>query len=126
MLSYPHRMQSLRRTIVRYLMAFLAATTLMWGGCLSCPQFFGPTINAHKSCCNPHGSCKEKPGSQKAARECTIQPAVPTGTKATEASIRSLATVIVPVAIVLIPSRFSLHPDGWHFWLWETPGLRWL
>ena len=42
--------------------------TLMWGGCISCPQFFMfPGVK--KSCCTKSGQC-ERPTKSAPAKEC--------------------------------------------------------
>ena len=48
----------------------LLVTTLVWGGCVSCEQYFmWPGV---KSCCSPDGHCKTKkaPTKQDSSREC--------------------------------------------------------
>lgn len=59
----------MRRAIASSLLSLLLLTTLVWGGCISCEQFFmWPSV---KSCCGTNGRCKTKksPGSQR-TREC--------------------------------------------------------
>jgi hypothetical protein len=47
----------------------LLLTTLMWGGCISCEQYF--MWPGAKSCCAPDGHCKTKaPTQENAGREC--------------------------------------------------------
>jgi hypothetical protein len=80
-------------------MSALMAVSLLWGGCLSCPLFFGPGVTAVRNCCHPHGGCKEKPGESKSAGACTLQSAVLVATKATHAVTPVLfVSVVLPVA----------------------------
>jgi hypothetical protein len=58
-----------RRTLASSLLSLLLLTTLVWGGCISCEQYFmWPWA---KSCCAPDGHCKTKTPTQKnSGREC--------------------------------------------------------
>ena len=43
--------------------------TLLWGGCLSCPQFFMfPRLQ--KSCCNKTGQCERNKSKPSPVKEC--------------------------------------------------------
>ena len=97
-----HQDAVLRQIIARYLMSALMTATLLWGGCLSCPVFFGPGVTAVKNCCHPHGGCKEKPGETKKASACSMQSAVLSANKAADAvtpvlSVSLLLPVFQPV-----------------------------
>src|SRR5262249_39163713 len=51
-------------------LCLLLATTLIWGGCISCEQYF--MLGAAKDCCNPHGHCKKKStGNTSISRDCS-------------------------------------------------------
>ena len=66
------------QAISNLLLSALMVTTLLWGGCVSCPQFFMfPTTKI--DCCNA-GHC-EQSKSQKHApkKECNRMPLVPPG-----------------------------------------------
>jgi hypothetical protein len=45
---------------------------MLWGGCVSCPQFF-MFPKAEKSCCNKAGQC-ERPSKSAPAKECKRMP----------------------------------------------------
>jgi hypothetical protein len=45
------------RTSANLLLSVLLVATLLWGGCVACPQFFQPPL-AKNSCCDPAGRCK--------------------------------------------------------------------
>jgi hypothetical protein len=88
----------LRQIIARYLMSVLMTATLLWGGCLSCPLFFGPGVTAAKNCCHPHGGCNEKPGETKPAAACSIQSAILSANKAAVAATPVLSvSPLMPV-----------------------------
>jgi hypothetical protein len=53
-------------------MSFLLAVTLVWGGCLSCSQYF-MFPGAKAPCCNPAGHCRRMPAQNSAPKDCTIQ-----------------------------------------------------
>jgi len=47
----------------------LLLTTLVWGGCISCEQFF--MWPSAKTCCGANGQCKtKKPQPPQSSREC--------------------------------------------------------
>ena len=57
------------RALASSFLSLLVVTTLIWGGCISCEQYFmWPGV---KSCCAPDGHCKTKPPTQQdPGREC--------------------------------------------------------
>ncbi len=60
----------MRRALATSFLSLLLLTTLVWGGCISCEQFF--MWPSAKSCCGANGQCKTKksqPSSQ-STREC--------------------------------------------------------
>jgi hypothetical protein len=52
------------------LLSLLLLVTFVWGGCISCEQYF--MWPGTKTCCSPHGRCKTKAPSQpqNSGREC--------------------------------------------------------
>jgi hypothetical protein len=60
-----------RRIWASSLLSLLLLTTLVWGGCISCEQYF--MFGGAKSCCSPDGHCKTKkpPTKQNPGRECS-------------------------------------------------------
>lgn len=59
-----------RRVLANSLLSLVLLATVMWGGCISCDEFF--MWAGTKSCCSPDGHCKTKTPSspQKPNREC--------------------------------------------------------
>jgi len=55
------------------LMSVLMVLTLLWGGCISCSQFFMFPKLVEKSCCNKSGQC-ERPDEKEPVKECTKMP----------------------------------------------------
>src|SRR4030095_2022420 len=49
------------RTIANSLLSLLVVATFMWGGCVSCEQYFMFPGKQQPSCCNKSGQC-ERPG----------------------------------------------------------------
>jgi hypothetical protein len=71
--SHVSEIRVLRR-IASYGMAVVLVATLLWGGCLSCAQYFMfPSMGA-KTCCTPSGECKDTPSKPFSQGECRIQP----------------------------------------------------
>jgi hypothetical protein len=55
------------------LLFLLLVATLLWGGCVACPQFFQAPL-AKKSCCDPAGHCKRtKTDSSQPQKPCQFQ-----------------------------------------------------
>jgi len=48
-------------------------TAFLWGGCISCPQFFMSPVSSG-DCCDEAGKCKEPEGSSDSARDCETMP----------------------------------------------------
>src|SRR5437764_15078900 len=61
----------LRRS-ANVLVSVLLVATLLWGGCVACPQFFQPPI-AKKSCCDPAGHCKRTKTDPSQQKPCQFQ-----------------------------------------------------
>jgi hypothetical protein len=59
-----------RKVIVNAALSLLLLSTLVWGGCVSCEQFF--MWPGAKGCCAPDGHCKTKktPTEKRAATPC--------------------------------------------------------
>ena len=58
------------RAFASSLLSLLLLATFVWGGCISCEQYF--MWPSDKSCCSPDGHCKTKkaPVKQDPGREC--------------------------------------------------------
>ena len=57
------------RALANSILSLLLLTTLVWGGCISCEQYF--MWPGAKGCCSPNGHCKTKtPTPQNSGREC--------------------------------------------------------
>lgn len=59
------------RAFTNSFLCMLLLTTLVWGGCISCEQYF--MFDGAKSCCTADGHCKTKqpPTKQSTGRACT-------------------------------------------------------
>jgi hypothetical protein len=63
------REKPVNRALANSLLSLLLAATLLWGGCISCEQYF--MVKGSKDCCNPDGHCKTKnPVKGSVDREC--------------------------------------------------------
>jgi hypothetical protein len=90
-------------------MATVLMATLLWGGCLSCAQYFMfPSVGA-KTCCTPPGECKDTPSKPFSQGECRIQPVALA--KATATPDR--ASILSPLAVLpaLAPTMATLRLD---------------
>src|SRR5271165_1428700 len=82
------------RTLANIGLTLLMGVTLLWGGCLSCPQYV-MFPSSPGGCCNPDGHCKQVPAHSPASRDCNIQPiALATATS------DIAAHPVLPIAIV--------------------------
>jgi hypothetical protein len=53
-------------------MAMVLVATLLWGGCLSCSQYYMLGRTATRHCCMPTGECKNAPARQ-SGKQCNLQ-----------------------------------------------------
>jgi len=99
-----------RQAITRVLMSLLMTATLLWGGCLSCPQYFMLASKAGKSCCMPSGECKEKQsGRQSRSQECTIQPVAVSDSRVADTIAQAATSVMpIPAANVAVPLTLAV------------------
>ncbi|SRR5579884_2572899 len=59
----------LLRALASLLLSLLLVTTVIWGGCLSCEQYF--MFGQSHGCCNPDRHCKRKaPVKDNSIRDC--------------------------------------------------------
>lgn len=105
------------RRIANLAMALVLAATLLWGGCLSCSQYFMASSVARKDCCEPD-KCKKSRSKPSAPEECRIQqmalkdsPTVPVRTSVQIASFEVLPAMAAPAFPLKQLSR------------WLPPGL---
>ena len=63
------KQRDVRRALASSLLSLLLLATLVWGGCISCEQFF--TWPSVKTCCGANGKCKTKKSEpSRSSREC--------------------------------------------------------
>jgi hypothetical protein len=55
-------------------MVMLLMSTLLWGGCLSCTQYFMKPAARAGDCCKPSGECRKTQNPASATTACVIQP----------------------------------------------------
>lgn len=60
------------RRVANLLISLLLGATLIWGGCVACPQFFQTPV-AKKSCCDPAGHCKGTKNNRSQQKPCQFQ-----------------------------------------------------
>lgn len=85
------------RTLVNIAFSLLLVATLVWGGCLSCSQYF-MFANSSSGCCHPSGHCSKTP-QVPASKECHIQPFAATKSFAAP-DPQSLPAVAAPVVLM--------------------------
>jgi hypothetical protein len=91
------------RSIANSLLSLVVAATFLWGGCVSCEQYF-MFPGKHQPCCNKSGQC-ERPGRnapKPEKQDCNRLPMQRTAT----AHIPLPAVLPAPIApaIVLLPA----------------------
>lgn len=101
LLRYPER--SVLRAITSSFLSLLLLVTLMWGGCISCPQFF-MVPNAEKSCCDEAGKCKRQSDEAPQEKECQRMPLEPPSISGAHhtlvAALPTPLPELVPVSLV--------------------------
>jgi hypothetical protein len=81
-----------RRT-ANLLLSVLLVATLLWGGCVACPQFFQAPL-AKKSCCTPTGQCKNTNPGKSQQKPCQFQ----------QLELQQKLQAIVPAVAVAVPA----------------------
>jgi hypothetical protein len=93
-------------------MAIVLTATMLWGGCLSCSQYFMfpmfPTARA-KSCCLPSGGCKDKPAKSSSQAECVIQAMAPA--KAPAVPLSSFTVLPASAPVLRVAARLDARRD---------------
>jgi len=56
------------RALASSFLSLLLVTTLVWGGCVSCEQYF--MFGQSRGCCNPDGHCNRKAPHSNNSRDC--------------------------------------------------------
>lgn len=83
---------------------------LMWGGCISCPQFFMfPT--AKKSCCNKGGQC-ERPTKNTAPKECKRMPLEHQSVSSSHVDLAASSLPGEPLHLIPVVGAVSLRSHG--------------
>ena len=60
------------RTVCNSALSLMLLTTLLWGGCISCEEFF-MFPGTKSDCCNKSGQC-ERPGKSQPKTDCNRMP----------------------------------------------------
>lgn len=93
------------RTLTNLMLALVLVVTLVWGGCVSCSQYF-MFASSHSSCCNPSGHCGKVP--TPAAKDCHIQPMALA--KATVVAAPTITAAVLPVTIAMVHLPRNVRP----------------
>src|SRR5215813_10525208 len=106
---------SVLRSIASSLLSLVVVATFMWGGCVSCEQYF-MFPGKHQPCCNKSGQC-ERPGknSPKPEKQDCNRLAFQRNTPAHVPLPAVLPAPIVPVAVDVLASlmrvpAFEIRP----------------
>ena len=97
------------KTVANIGLALLLVVTLLWGGCVSCSQYF-MFANSRAGCCHPTGHCGKAPTTP-ASKDCHIQPLALTKIDGAvgQPSLPAVAAPVVPLAADLA-SVFTTRP----------------
>jgi hypothetical protein len=92
-------------------LSLLMVATLLWGGCISCPQFFmfPTTAKAEKSCCQKKGQC-ERPTKTAPAKECKRMPLEAQGFASADAQLAVVAVLPATIELAPVSNRSSESP----------------
>ena len=92
-------------------LSLLMVATLLWGGCISCSQFF-MLQKSRKSCCQKNGQCK-RPSRSAPVKECKRMPLEP---QAATSHVAPAMAALPEDPIVLSPaleaSLVGIHPEA--------------
>lgn len=89
----------MRQHILSSVCSLFMLLTLLWGGCVSCEQYFMLGSRA-KDCCSPAGHCK-KPASKGVASTACNQIAAEQQQTAVAHAILPIASPVLPVPVAV-------------------------
>src|SRR5450755_3492655 len=110
------------RCAANLLSSVLLVATLLWGGCVACPQFFQAPL-AKTSCCTPTGQCKNTKTGTSHQKPCEfqqlelqqeLQPAVPAIAVALPAWYEAIDLSTLPQWSRTAEVRFGDLPESPH------------
>jgi hypothetical protein len=90
------------RIIANSLLSLLLVVTFMWGGCVSCEQYFMFPGMQQRSCCNKSGQC-ERPGKTPAKPEKQDCNRLPIGPGGSAHQVHPPAALPVGIAPPVLP-----------------------
>jgi hypothetical protein len=96
------------RTIANFGLSLLLVAVLLWGGCISCSQYF--QFSASHGCCDPVGHCRRTPVS----KTCSIQPMQVTALAHSFVPDATVAPVILapPVPVFAVLSEAAIVKES--------------
>jgi hypothetical protein len=97
------------RALISSALSIVVLITLLWGGCISCPQFFMFNAQAEKDCCNDAGQC-ERPSNNTPVKECKRMPLELKGFSSALA-VAQVTTDILPLAPTLRLTMAAPHVE---------------
>ncbi len=99
------------KTFANIGLSLLLLATLLWGGCLSCPQYFMFPAS-HGGCCNPAGHCKNAPAPAPASRDCNMQAVALPAVSLDAAAHGLLPLSLAPVVASAVPAPVLAAPPS--------------
>src|SRR2546423_7145539 len=96
----------MQRAIASSLLSLTVVVTLLWGGCISCSQFF-MFQTGEKSCCNKSGQC-ERPTKNAPTTDCRQMPLEPQGFASAHADLAAVGLIAEVVDLSPVLSSFRI------------------
>lgn len=85
------------RRIAIFGVTFVLMAALLWGGCLSCAQYFMLLSAGNQACCHSAGKCGESAPKTHSLAQCQVQPA----------SLSDTTSKVAPSYAAFLPSQFN-------------------
>jgi hypothetical protein len=99
-------MKGVVRVAINSLLSFLLVATFLWGGCVSCEQFF-MFPGSRQPCCNKAGQCERPTKNAPAApkQDCNRMPLAVSGNNHVQPELLAVMPIMVgPEAIQRLPA----------------------
>ncbi|MEP7354919.1 MAG: hypothetical protein ABI824_16955 [Acidobacteriota bacterium] len=108
----------MRRPILNIVCSLLLMATYMWGGCVSCKQFF--MLPGAKDDCCQHGKCKKSTESSnrgtstgQAGQDCQKMPLAHGSASDSHGTIVAVALSHITIDVIALPAVLNLPNTYW-------------
>jgi hypothetical protein len=89
----------MRNAVIRLSLCLILSALVLWGGCVSCPQYFVSPVSGTHDCCHPDGGCKDKTSHPAKSTNCSFQQAAIKRVDGSQPILQEVSATSLPAAI---------------------------